>query len=166
MSSFRTVNSFLNTSAINSNCLNKYVINLNKLCQFSKLSSTYSFNKLNLVKNQIRTKTDQSKSDLSSYSAPLNIKKNDKEDFNEGEEIVGKKLNPVKITKVINDFYQRKSVRTICQQNGIDDNLIRKGFISFRNYCLNTNKLPAELYVVLNDIIEGNYYYYFFKVFK
>lgn len=75
--------------------------------------------------------------------------------YNEGEDIIDKKLNPIKITKIINEFYQRKTVRKICQQNGIDDNLLKKGFVSFRQHCLNTSNLSPEFYIILNDIIEG-----------
>lgn len=151
MSSLRTVNNILN-STNKSNCFNRYVFNnLNKQFYLSRSSST--LNKLKLFSNQIRTKTDnKKKNDLSSYSVP-NVRKNSSQ--NVGEELVGKKLNTVLINKVINSFYQSKSIRKICLDNGIDENLLKKNFVTFRNYCLDTDRLSTELYVVLNDIIEG-----------
>ena len=148
MMSFRTVNNIiLNTS--NKSNLNRFVINNfnNKQCFLTRSNST--LNKFKLFSaSQIRTKTDNKKNELSSYVLP-NSKKNP------GEELVGKKLNTVKVNKVINLFYQRKTIKSICLQNGIDENLLRKGFISFRNLCLDTSKLSTELYVILNDIIEN-----------
>lgn len=155
MSTFRTANNLL-SSANKSIFLGRYVANgLNR--QFFLARSTSTLNRPELFASQIRTKTDnqrnQKKNDLSSYANAR--KKEHKEGPSAGEELVGKKLSPIQINKVLNQFYQRKSTRGVCSQNGIDENLLRKGFVSFRNYCLNTRQLPTELYVVLNDIILG-----------
>lgn len=152
MSSFRTVNNFL-SSTNKSNVLGRYAANsLNR--QFVLVRSTSTLNRHELFSSQqIRTKTDnQTKNDLSSYA---NARKKENARPSTGEELVGKKLNPAQINKALNLFYQRKSIRTICSENGIDENLLRKGFVSFRNYCLNAGRLPPELYVVFNDIIAG-----------
>lgn len=154
MSSLRTVNSILNSTNRPTH-FNRHIIHLNKQCFLTRSSST-SY-KLKFINSQVRTKTDKKpetkKNDLSSHIKPINIK-NDEKNQNAGQEIVGRKLNASDVNQILNLFYQRKTTRSICLQNGIDENLLRKGFISFRNYCLETNKLAPELYVIFNDIIE------------
>jgi len=150
--SFRTVNSIL-SSANKTTCFNRHLINLEKPCFLSRSSSSY---KLKFITNQVRTKTDNKKNDLSTSIQPQTvISSSNTTGVNVGQDIVGKRLSTSDINRVINQFYQRKSIRKGCLDHSIDERMLRIGFNGFRNYCLELNKISPELYVVFNDIIEN-----------
>uniref|UniRef100_A0A8W7PBW6 ATP-dependent RNA helicase SUV3 homolog, mitochondrial n=1 Tax=Anopheles coluzzii TaxID=1518534 RepID=A0A8W7PBW6_ANOCL len=76
------------------------------------------------------------------------------DDINVGAELTGA-LDKAEMLKVILKFSNRKEIKFLCLENGIDSNLQQQAFVSFRKYCLDTDALPADLHVVLSDILQG-----------
>ncbi|KAK6644605.1 hypothetical protein RUM43_000872 [Polyplax serrata] len=112
---------------------------------------------VNLTKNlRCLTCTSQSKQKDKSSSVlftPIPIKVNNDE-LPTGEELTGK-LDKVQLVKVINAFYRKPELKLLTEENDLDDCLLQRGFISFRNYCLQTPNLPPDLHITLADIIRG-----------
>ncbi|XP_053694212.1 ATP-dependent RNA helicase SUV3 homolog, mitochondrial [Sabethes cyaneus] len=85
---------------------------------------------------------------------PVPIRPNP-DDINVGAELTGGTLDKAEMLKVILKFSNRKEIKFLCLENGIDSNLQQQAFTSFRRYCLETDALPADLHVVLSDILQG-----------
>lgn len=77
------------------------------------------------------------------------------DDINVGAELTGGTLDKAEMLKVILKFSNRKEIKFLCLENGIDSNLQQQAFTSFRKYCMETDALPADLHVVLSDILQG-----------
>ncbi|XP_049280117.1 ATP-dependent RNA helicase SUV3 homolog, mitochondrial [Anopheles funestus] len=93
------------------------------------------------------------KKDDSKLFTPIPIRPSP-DDINVGAELTGV-LDKAEMLKVILKFSNRKEIKFLCLENGIDSNLQQQAFISFRKYCLETDALPADLHVVLSDILQG-----------
>lgn len=122
---------------------------------------TQTFNNIKLVNDvnrkcivnyhQIRQKKDDSS--LSSLFVPVPIKPNT-DDINVGVELTGN-LNKSDLLKVLNKFYQKKEVKALLIENGLDQYLQHQAYVSFRRYCLEAQNLPADIHVVFSDILQG-----------
>lgn len=71
-----------------------------------------------VVLQQIRGKKDDT--NLSSLFVPVPIKPNP-DDINVGAELTGD-LNKTDLLKVVNKFYQRKEIKQLLRDNGLDSN--------------------------------------------
>ncbi|KAF4533159.1 hypothetical protein B566_EDAN001701 [Ephemera danica] len=76
------------------------------------------------------------------------------DDINIGAELTGD-INKADLLKILNKFYQRKEIKNIAKENGLDNYLMHQAYVSFRRYCLEAHALPADLHVVLSDILQG-----------
>lgn len=84
---------------------------------------------------------------------PVPIRPNP-DDINVGAELSGT-LNKGDLLKVLNKFYQKKEIKVLAVENGLDTYLQHQAFISFRRYCLEAEALPVDLHVVISDILQG-----------
>uniref|UniRef100_A0A6M2DHU9 ATP-dependent RNA helicase SUV3 homolog, mitochondrial n=1 Tax=Xenopsylla cheopis TaxID=163159 RepID=A0A6M2DHU9_XENCH len=92
-------------------------------------------------------------SNLSSLFVPVPIKPNP-DDINIGAELSGQ-LNKADLLKVLNKFYQRKEIKQLCLENGLDNYLQHQVYVSFRRYCLEAEVLPADFHVAISDVLQG-----------
>ncbi|XP_070498173.1 ATP-dependent RNA helicase SUV3 homolog, mitochondrial [Chironomus tepperi] len=124
-------------------------------------SNVIRINKLNrsiLLPNRICTnihrckKTDPSA--LSYLFKPVEIKPS-QDDINVGAEITGVSVDKSEIMKILNKFAQRREVRMLCLENGLDNVLQQQAFASFRRYCRDTENLPVDLHIVFSDIFQS-----------
>ncbi|KAH0950142.1 hypothetical protein HN011_000369 [Eciton burchellii] len=97
------------------------------------------------------------KSDSSNISEPLfqpiPIKPNP-DDINVGAELTGSIIKKKDLLKVLNSFMQKNEIKKLAEEYGLDSYLQGQAFTSFRQYCLETESLPVDLYVVLSDILQ------------
>ncbi|XP_046734064.1 ATP-dependent RNA helicase SUV3 homolog, mitochondrial [Diprion similis] len=100
----------------------------------------------------LREKTDDSTTGKSLFK-PLSIKLNPDEN-NVGAELTGT-FNKTDLLCVLNQFYQRKEIKALATEHGLDNFLQHEAFISFRRYCLDAENLPADLHIVISDILQG-----------
>ncbi|XP_046413678.1 ATP-dependent RNA helicase SUV3 homolog, mitochondrial isoform X1 [Neodiprion fabricii] len=100
----------------------------------------------------LRGKKDDSTT-ITSLFKPVPVKSNP-DDINVGVELSGA-LNKADLLKVLNQFYQRKEIKVLAMEHGLDSYLQHQTFISFRRYCLDAETLPADLHVVISDIMQG-----------
>lgn len=127
------------------------------------------FKNLNFIQHMGK-KDDSS---ISTLFIPVPVKGNS-DDINVGAELTGK-LNKADLLKVLNKFYQKKEIKLLLNENGLDRKLIvlsqsfavllsidlfveylqHQTYISFRRYCLETETLPVDLHVVISDILQG-----------
>ncbi|XP_022916085.1 ATP-dependent RNA helicase SUV3 homolog, mitochondrial [Onthophagus taurus] len=101
---------------------------------------------------QTRGKKDDS-GNISSLFIPVPVKPNP-DDINVGAELTGT-LNKADLLKVLNKFYQRKDIKQLLTDNGLDNYLQHQAYVSFRRYCLEAKNLPVDLHVVISDILQG-----------
>ncbi|XP_044730588.1 ATP-dependent RNA helicase SUV3 homolog, mitochondrial, partial [Chrysoperla carnea] len=99
-----------------------------------------------------RGKKDSSK--LSTLFVPVPVKSNP-DDINVGAELTGK-LNKSDVMKILNKFYQKKEIKSLAMENGLDNYLLHQAYVSFRRYCLETDALPVDVHIVLSDILQGS----------
>lgn len=71
---------------------------------------------------QARGKSDDAKQNLSSLFKPVQIKPNT-DDINVGVELVGK-LNKGDVLQILNQFTQKKQIKDLCKEHGLDCNII------------------------------------------
>ncbi|XP_026465401.1 ATP-dependent RNA helicase SUV3 homolog, mitochondrial-like [Ctenocephalides felis] len=112
----------------------------------SKFLQTVDFT---LITN--RGKKDDS--NLSSLFVPVPVKPNP-DDINIGAEISGQ-LNKADLLKVLNKFYQRKEIKQLCLENGLDNYLQHQAYVSFRRYCLEAEALPVDFHIAVSDVLQG-----------
>lgn len=84
-------------------------------CQF--LSPTAAFRSNKFYKIQQRGRKDDS-TNISSLFIPVQVKANP-DDINVGAELTGT-LNKADLLKVLNKFYQRKEIKQLLTENGLD----------------------------------------------
>ncbi|KAK3581836.1 hypothetical protein CHS0354_007239 [Potamilus streckersoni] len=115
-----------------------------------------------------RTKSDNSK-DINSLFQPIPFRKqeNNADDINIGEELSGE-VKKDDLLKLLNQFYRRPEVRRAATENGLDQKLFHQAYISFRQFCLESEMLPADLHIVFSDLLQGaghvdNIFPYFMK---
>ncbi|KAG8179424.1 hypothetical protein JTE90_026323 [Oedothorax gibbosus] len=95
------------------------------------------------------------KDDLSSIVIPVPFTPaNNSDDINVGEEL-SKKINKDDILKIINQFYKQPEVAIQVAENGLDSKLFHRAAISFRNFCMESEKLPVELHIIFSDILQN-----------
>lgn len=90
---------------------------------------------------------------MSSLFIPVPVKSN-ADDINVGAELSGS-FNKAELLKLLNKFYQKKEIKILLQENGLDTYLQHQAYVSFRRYCLEAETLPVDLHVVVSDIIQG-----------
>ncbi|KAJ8317344.1 hypothetical protein KUTeg_005248 [Tegillarca granosa] len=71
----------------------------------------------------------------------------------EGREIAGP-LEQDEVEGILNKFFRKGEIRLLASENGLEGTLFNKVFSSFRNYCLNLDALPPELYIRIKDISQ------------
>ncbi|GMR31562.1 hypothetical protein PMAYCL1PPCAC_01757, partial [Pristionchus mayeri] len=59
------------------------------------------------------------------------------------------------VTLVVEEFMRRPSVRQMAQENGLNEKIFLKAYMSFRSMCQKFDELDPELLVILKDIING-----------
>lgn len=91
---------------------------------------------------------------LSALFTPVPIKPN-LEDDGIGKELAGL-ISKTDIAKVLNKFYQRAEVKTLSSENGLDSYLQHQTYLSFRKFCLESECLPADLHIVIHDILKNS----------
>ncbi|XP_055692792.1 ATP-dependent RNA helicase SUV3 homolog, mitochondrial [Lutzomyia longipalpis] len=103
---------------------------------------------------QVRGKKDDSSSaNLSSLFKPVPVKSNP-DDINIGAELTGT-LDKAELLKVLNKFSQKREIKMLCTENGLDIYLQQQAFASFRRYCMDAENLPADLHIIVSDILQG-----------
>ncbi|KAG8233333.1 hypothetical protein J437_LFUL010883 [Ladona fulva] len=100
---------------------------------------------------QNRGKKDET--NVSSLFVPVPVKPNP-DDINIGAELTGS-VNKADLLKILNKFYQKKELKLLALENGLDNYLLHQAFVSFRRFCLEAEALPADLHVVVSDILQG-----------
>ncbi|CAF1542728.1 unnamed protein product [Adineta ricciae] len=58
--------------------------------------------------------------------------------------------------RIINDFYRRDDVKKLAINQGLDSEIFKNVYVSFRKYCIQSTSLPADFNLILNDIISGS----------
>ncbi|CAB3370056.1 Hypothetical predicted protein [Cloeon dipterum] len=97
------------------------------------------------------------KKDDSSFShlfVPVPVKPSS-DDINIGAELTGAEINKDDLLRVLNKFYQRKEIKNLAKEHGLDHHLMHQAYVSFRRYCLEAAALPADLHIILADILQG-----------
>ncbi|XP_005092180.1 ATP-dependent RNA helicase SUPV3L1, mitochondrial [Aplysia californica] len=104
-----------------------------------------------------RHKSRHSKDSLSSIIQPLSVKpvSRNADDINIGEELTGT-LKKEKLLKVLTKFHSRDKVKKLAFENGLDNRLFHKAYISFRKYCVESEQLPVDLHIVISDVLQGS----------
>ncbi|XP_040574555.1 ATP-dependent RNA helicase SUV3 homolog, mitochondrial [Lepeophtheirus salmonis] len=90
----------------------------------------------------------------SSVFKPVHVSPQSGEHGRIGEEIAGK-INRPALLKELNKFYLKPEIKELSNEHGLDDYLYHQAYVSFRKYCLEIDKLPPDLYILLSDILKG-----------
>jgi len=111
-------------------------------------------------------------SNFSHLFIPVPVKPSS-DDINIGAELTGSEINKDDLLKILNQFYQRKEIRLLAKEHGLDrnffiffvyfpyltvifsDHLMHQAYVSFRRFCLEAAALPADLHIILADILQG-----------
>nr|CAD7443941.1 unnamed protein product [Timema bartmani] len=101
----------------------------------------------------LQTRGKKDDPSLSSLFIPVPVKPNP-DDINVGAELTGT-LNKADLLKLLNKFYQKREVKLLSMENGLDNYLLHQAYVSFRRYCLEADALPVDLHVVISDILQG-----------
>ncbi|KAM5140701.1 ATP-dependent RNA helicase SUPV3L1, mitochondrial [Mantella aurantiaca] len=102
-----------------------------------------------------RTISDgNSKPPDTSLFIPVTIRQTEIPDFDIGAELT-QLLNKSEVLKFLNKFYRRKEIQKLGTENGLDARLFHQAFICFRKFVMETDPLPVDLHIVLNDICCG-----------
>ncbi|KAI4462122.1 atp-dependent rna and dna helicase [Holotrichia oblita] len=104
-----------------------------------------------ILLQHVRGKRDDTT--VSSLFIPVPVKPNP-DDINVGAELTGS-LNKADLLKVLTKFYQRKEMKQLLSDHGLDNYLQHQTYVSFRRYCLEAKTLPVDLHVVISDILQG-----------
>lgn len=92
-------------------------IRLKYLCSITSFCSNLLENRSSYFLQQIRSKRDDT-TNLSSLFVPVPVKPNP-DDINVGAELTGT-LNKSDLLKVISKFYQKKEIKSLLADNGLD----------------------------------------------
>ncbi|XP_011208647.1 ATP-dependent RNA helicase SUV3 homolog, mitochondrial [Bactrocera dorsalis] len=71
-----------------------------------------------------------------------------------GAEMVGK-LDKAELLKILNKFTQKREIKQLCVENGLDTYLQQQAFASFRRYCIEAENLPVDLHITVSDILNN-----------
>ncbi|XP_064552930.1 ATP-dependent RNA helicase SUV3 homolog, mitochondrial isoform X1 [Drosophila montana] len=90
---------------------------------------------------------------VSALFKPVQVQANiDDEDV--GSELVGK-LEKSELLKILNKFAQRREIKALCSENGLDSYLQQQAFGSFRRFCIEAENLPVDVHIIFSDIMQG-----------
>lgn len=92
-------------------------------------------------------------SSISALFRPVPISPN-ADDINVGAELSGK-LDKSDLLRVLNKFTQKREIKMLCMENGLDSYLQQQAFSSFRRYCIECENLPVDLHITVSDILQG-----------
>lgn len=106
-----------------------------------------------ILEGYVPARFKKSDSSVSGLFIPVPVKPNP-DDINVGAELTGK-LNKADLLKVLNKFYQKQEIKILAMENGLDSYLQHQAYVSFRRYCLEAEALPADLHVVISDILQN-----------
>ncbi|XP_073814929.1 suv3 RNA helicase [Musca autumnalis] len=95
----------------------------------------------------------QQPANVSALFKPVPIQHN-VDEIDVGSELAGK-LEKSSVLKVLNKFTQRREIKTLCSENGLDNYLQQQAFASFRRFCIESENLPVDLHITLSDILNG-----------
>uniref|UniRef100_A0A0B7B5J7 Uncharacterized protein n=1 Tax=Arion vulgaris TaxID=1028688 RepID=A0A0B7B5J7_9EUPU len=104
-----------------------------------------------------RHKSRKSKGSLSSVIQPLTVQPASKnaDDINIGEELTGS-IEKEHLLRSLKDFHSDEKIKNLALENGLDNNLFYKAFLSFRKFCIESKQLPVDLHIVFSDILQGS----------
>ncbi|UJR34054.1 hypothetical protein I4U23_021465 [Adineta vaga] len=60
------------------------------------------------------------------------------------------------LLRIINDFYRHDEVKQLATDQGLDLQIFKNVYVSFRKYCMQTTVLPDDFNLILNDIVFGS----------
>ncbi|CAF0965340.1 unnamed protein product [Rotaria magnacalcarata] len=86
---------------------------------------------------------------------PLSLQSNNKDIKCEQEHKSIKQLERNDLLRVINDFYRHDDVKKLATDRGLDLQLFKNAYVSFRKFLIQSTVLPVDFQIVLNDIICG-----------
>lgn len=105
-------------------------------------------------RQNIKTKNNlKVKESISSLFKPVPVKQ-DSNDANIGVELTGD-LNKRKIVQILCDFAKKEVIKELSIKYGLDELIFSSAMGSFRKYCIESDNLPADLHIVLSDIINN-----------
>ncbi|CAF3563328.1 unnamed protein product [Rotaria socialis] len=86
---------------------------------------------------------------------PLSLQSNNKDIKSEQERKSVKQLERNDLLRVINEFYRNDDVKKLATDRGLDLQLFKNAYVSFRKFLIQSAVLPVDFQIVLNDIICG-----------
>ncbi|EDW81570.1 uncharacterized protein Dwil_GK10952 [Drosophila willistoni] len=101
-----------------------------------------------------RKKHESNVVNVSTLFKPVQVDVNPADSEDVGSELVGK-LEKSEILKILNKFTQRREIKSLCSENGLDSYLQQQAFGSFRRYCIEAENLPVDLHIIFSDIMQG-----------
>ncbi|XP_054731967.1 ATP-dependent RNA helicase SUV3 homolog, mitochondrial [Anastrepha obliqua] len=90
---------------------------------------------------------------VSTLFKPVAVPRNTDE-HDVGTEMVGK-LDKAELLKILNKFTQKREIKILCVENGLDSYLQQQAFASFRRYCIEAENLPVDLHITISDILQN-----------
>ncbi|XP_028298859.1 ATP-dependent RNA helicase SUPV3L1, mitochondrial [Gouania willdenowi] len=102
----------------------------------------------------VSSKSSPPKEPDTSLFVPLSLKNDSSADGSVGAELT-QALEKSELLKTINKFYKKKEIQKLASDHGLDARLFHQAFISFRKHILESTSLPADLHIVLSDILCG-----------
>lgn len=102
---------------------------------------------------QVKRGKRNKSSNITSLFKPVQVKLNS-DDIDVGNEITGS-LNKSDILLIIKEFMEKKEIRSLALDFGLDEQLLSHLFVNFRQYCTDTKSLPADLHIILSDILKN-----------
>lgn len=106
-----------------------------------------------IVQNVYGARGKKDDSTLSALFKPVPVKPGP-DDINIGAELTGR-LDKAELMKILNKFTQRREIKLLCIENGLDHFLQQQAFASFRRYCIEAENLPADLHIIVSDILQN-----------
>nr|XP_057945003.1 ATP-dependent RNA helicase SUPV3L1, mitochondrial [Doryrhamphus excisus] len=101
-----------------------------------------------------RSSSSSPKPPDTSLFIPITLKSDSSADGTVGAELT-QPLDKSELLKIVNRFYKKKEIQKLAADNGLDARLFHQAFINFRKYILEVTSLPADLHIILSDIICG-----------
>ncbi|XP_070539645.1 ATP-dependent RNA helicase SUPV3L1, mitochondrial-like [Ptychodera flava] len=88
---------------------------------------------------------------------PVKVTSNS-DDINIGAELTSVDLKAKKneMLELLNGFYRRSEIQRLAIEHGLDAHLFHQAFISFRKFIIESESLPADLHIILSDIMSGS----------
>ncbi|XP_068154037.1 ATP-dependent RNA helicase SUV3 homolog, mitochondrial [Drosophila tropicalis] len=120
-----------------------------------RLGTTTDVRELHRSAFQLSRKKHESNAvNVSTLFKPVQVDVNTADSEDVGSELVGK-LEKSEILKLLNKFTQRREIKSLCSENGLDSYLQQQAFGSFRRYCIEAENLPVDLHIIFSDITQG-----------